>query len=419
MGDPNYIPQGLNSGTADTDPVTQLAQSWNDATVEQEQARQEAAKKEDANRAYTQSTITSSIETHNQTVDTRVDLTGLIPIPLPSTSPTPMGGVGLPAGGINEVAGSDKSGTTMSAFAYQQIMGAVLDAWVDGAQKAAQASQDKNKQAMIDQMRHHAEQLSEEVQRDIRRQEQGLPPGFFNLMAMAPLMIVLGAVMPYGKVDPTDPGQLGVQALQDNVTAALQMIPSDMRAELGYLGAWLAAAAAFQANVVITVGGGNQNEQQLTLSFAKSYGERILALVQDKNFDSYLDTIVYAKAPGEGLVTAQQAQAYKAALKLGLLVSAFALIYKAEHNGMSGQEVMGRILNQRLEDAGASAPLLDAIRQQLSALPNDQQQQVISRLTAFLNSKPPTDALMDPVKVFQGLTQANQVNSQQATQTSI
>ncbi len=126
--------------------------------------------------------------------------------------------------------------------------------------------------------------------------------------------------------------------------------------------------SSYQATA-LTIGKPEQAQgQQMTQQFARNYGDRMLNMVNDKGFTGWLQTIIQAKAPGDSPVSKEQLGEWTAALKLGMLMSAYAVDYKATYGGVSGKEVLGEMKNLSLEDAGGRAPLLDAVRTQFAAL---------------------------------------------------
>ncbi len=311
---------------------------------------------------------------------------------------------GQPAAGVSgQSAGKVTGADVMANFHKDQyelmvaLTRSALDSLVESTAKAVEASKEHGKKL-------DALAIAEDFERlfALIRHEgtQGvLTP--HSVTAAAVIMAGFLSVAATGRVDPSDPFQKSAVTIQEMVNTGLQMVPSDMRAELGLLGAWMAGPMLFQA-LALTVAGteGTAPKQDITQDFATNYAGRLLKLMSDDGFNGLLKTIIQARAPGEGIIPDQQMNAYMAAFKLGLLMSAFAMFYKAETGGLSGTEVLQQIASQSYEEAGRKAPLLDAIRQQLSALSPEEREKVLLQFADFLDSKPDVDSLMDPLKVF-------------------
>lgn len=329
--------------------------------------------------------------------------------------PIPTQGTGKSSNGVEGLGSTGSNPSIAENPQYQQTMGTMLDSMVEAAHKFVEASKAANKKAAESENLNHVQTMANAAKKDLVKQEMGLPPGFFNPQTVTAWTMAAAGLTVKGPVDPSDPMFAGISSTKDSIDAATPMIPSDMRAELGQLGALLAGAAALQANA-LTIGKADKGaDQQLNKDFAGNYADRLLKMINDKGFDGMLDTIVHAKAPGEGRLSPEQVQAYKDELKLGLLVSAFAMGYKADMGGMSGKEVMAQIDSQSYETAGRMAPVLDAIRQLFEKLPPGQEELVKERISNFLDSNPKLDSLMDPVKVFKGMNAGKEVEQQQGT----
>lgn len=345
------------------------------------------------------------------------NLTGYAPPPVPLLPPP--NGQAVGAGGtLSQSTDALTPAEVMAKFKKDQyevmvaLTRSALDNMVESTAKAVEASKEHGKQ--LDALALKAD--FERMYAMIRHEgTQGvLTP--HSMAASAALMA--GFVTGTGKADPSDPFHKSANTIQEMANTGMQMVPSDMRAELGLLGAWMAGPMLFQA-LALTVTGtqGATPKQDVTGEFATHYAGRLLKLMNDEGFNGLLKTIIQARAPGEGPVTDQQMNSYMASFKLGLLMSAFAMSYKAEKGGLSGTEVLQQIGSQSLEEAGRNAPLLDAIRQQLGQLTPQEREATLLRFGDFLDTKPDTDAMMDPLKVFLSVgADSQQVANQRPTQ---
>ncbi len=305
------------------------------------------------------------------------------------------------AGATGSGAASGTAYSTQLNDAVEGTMRSVLDNWQAATAKFVASSKASN----IQEENNYQNKVSERWAQDVYQLGTAQAP--HSTVVSAIMGAGLTGVMAGHKIDPTDPQHISFSLNQDGIQAATPMIPSDMRAELGLLGALLMTPAQYQATA-LTIGKTNKTSQQpVDQQFARNYGARVVKMVNDQGFNSWLKTIIQAKAPGNGQLSQQQMGEWTANFKLGMLMSAYAMSYKAAYGGVTGAEVAGQVKNLDLAKAGGDAPLMDAIRQQLQSMPPAQQTAALSRITNWLNRPETTqkiDSLMDPMKVFQGIS---------------
>lgn len=360
------------------------------------------------------------IDTSNRNVDGR-DLSGLINIAVPllvppdySTQVSPKsGGVGA-SGGASGASGAQQWFSDNQSSFMEGLTRRVLDSMVESAAKAVEQSKEHGKQMDAAALAKRFERMLDEV----RGQET---QGFLNphtISAAAVMMAGMLGVMAGGVVDLTDPFLQSMEAIQSSVNAATAMVPSDMRAELGYIGALLAGPALFQA-LALTVNDAGKSEA--AKQFAQNFGERLMTLINDKNFNAYLQTVIQAKAPGDSPLTSKQMDEYMTAFKIGLLTSALALDYKAEHGGVTGVEVWAEIDKLPPSVEGEKANLKTTIRdlmQHLTQLNPQRAAEVRMALENFIKSNTSTEALTNPLTVFKVAISGPEIERGQATRTA-
>ena len=277
----------------------------------------------------------------------------------------------------------------------QELAIDVLDAWVEAEGKRADRQREED--------RVLTKEAFEEYFDKVRTTT---PESYLNTHTVQAAFVITAGLtsMVAGSEVLSDQNKVAFDSVQNSINEAAQMVPSDMRAELGLIGAMFANTATFQA-ALLTVGGSDQAEgQQLNQQFAEKYAQRLLKMVNDPEFDKLINTVILARAPGEGALSDAQMNEWKGMLKLGMMVSGLALFYKAETGGMSGAEVAAMLKNPDLANAGSKAPLLAEVIKQLEALSPAARQATIEGIMAFIDSQPKVEAMMDPLRVMEGLT---------------
>lgn len=225
-------------------------------------------------------------------------------------------------------------------------------------------------------------------------------------------MFILGAGFivkgnEFAKVD-----EVSKNSIPISVQVMHEMVPSDMRAELGLLGSLMANYVLYQTVVetLIKTGGGKGGEEKLNRKFAENYANRLVGLLQQPDFTQFLQKIVtyqMQQSPEAKKASPEEQKSWVASTQLGMLLSALALFYKAETGGMTGAEVAGwakNLLSKEIDPRDPKAPLIGAMRNLLSQLSPKDRQAAIERIMDFLDTKPSVKDLTNPLKVATLLT---------------
>ncbi|MCB1212702.1 MAG: hypothetical protein KDK40_00220 [Chlamydiia bacterium] len=188
-----------------------------------------------------------------------------------------------------------------------------------------------------------------------------------------------------------------------SVDAMQQMIPSDMRAELGLLGAMFMNLNLYQATLATVVEAGKSSPKDQLESLAKQYMHRLLSTIADGGFQELLKKVIIlqlTKSEGKHLGEADLSK-WVAILQLGMLLSALALFFKAQMGGMTGNEVgqwLQQILKGKTSPPQSAAPLVRAIQSQLKHLSPEERIKAIEMMMDYVDSNPSTREMTDPLK---------------------
>ena len=139
----------------------------------------------------------------------------------------------------------------------------------------------------------------------------------------------------------------------------------------------------------------------LTLEFAKKYAERIIKLTSDPAYSGYLKELVLIH---EANATPERLDQFVSVLKIGLLLTAVALLYQAEMGGGTAEEVLGCLRpNQEIKQNDFKTPLLKQIKVYLDLLSTSEREAVLMAMMEYLDSRPDLKSITDPIKVMQGM----------------
>lgn len=198
-------------------------------------------------------------------------------------------------------------------------------------------------------------------------------------------------------------GSLGVSPIQEAWSHVANLIPSDMRAELGLIGALFAAGTIYHATIQ-TIGEGEGGGKPRDVNFAKNYAEQTMKLVMGEEFRNFVMAMLINKTEnGKPLDEAQQMK-YLATLRAVLLSAALALVYKVEAGEagrITGQEFADMLKGKiPIPEGDIKGTLVTMIMAQLQFIPEKERVSVIAALIEYMDSNPDVDDLLDPDKVF-------------------
>ena len=158
------------------------------------------------------------------------------------------------------------------------------------------------------------------------------------LLALGLVFTGVGGVQVTQFVDTVSTHMVGIMPTKDQAPF-LAVYTSDMRAELGLLGAALLQGASYMAvaQSVVKTGGGAPVDPEVT---AKNYAEEILKLIGSGQLTNLVSALMTAKSaegkPVDKALTLQLVKVLDAQLKIILLSTALAGLYKSEKEGGTG-----------------------------------------------------------------------------------
>ncbi len=243
------------------------------------------------------------------------------------------------------------------------------------------------------------------------RQQGSAYPHYFDSHVIISTMIMatglLGVVEGSSKV--TDDFKGSFKALEQGANVTAKLVPDDMRAELGLLGAMMLASAVPYSAAWLTVSKPEKSEpgeENINKAFVKNYADRMIKLTSDENYTNYLKAIVTLHIEGTPTSETQIAQ-YVNMLKVGLLMTSLALFCQLETGDRPGERVASMLGGSKpIPENDPKASLLKTIKLYLDSLTLAQRVDVLSAVMEYLDSKPNVKTLMNPLATFTGLRDA-------------
>lgn len=278
----------------------------------------------------------------------------------------------------------------------------VLDKWNEGVEKAGDQKQKAREEGakiafndFVDQVRHQGKTA----------------PHYFDSHVIIATMVMASGLVGYGegKHRLTDDFKTNFRSLEEGTNVTVKMIPSDMRAELGLLGAMmLASTVPYSAawSTVTQTEKTEPNQNNIDKAFVKNYAERMIKLTSDVNYTNYLQAIVTLHVEGAQPTQNQIAQ-WVNMLKIGLLMTSLALFCQLETGDRPGERVASMLGGTKpIDPTDPKASLLNTIKLYLKTLTPEQRVDVLAAIMEYLDSKPDVKTLMNPVSTFVGLRDA-------------
>lgn len=201
-----------------------------------------------------------------------------------------------------------------------------------------------------------------------------------------------------------------INPIQDQWAYISPLVPSNMAAELGLIGALFATGAMFRATADNIAQAAGTGEKPVQMDYAKQYAEKLLAIVNSNGFKTFVDGTLLAKMQGaEGLTDARKAELL-AIVNLVLLSSALALINKIEVKHNTSQEFLSSIRGDPsqgdiiFKEGDVRTKLIAEMRKNLGLIAdNNERNRILDALGEYMDTDPSEKTLTEPHSVFEGL----------------
>lgn len=270
----------------------------------------------------------------------------------------------------------------------------MLDAWLASIKQIAEDNKRADEKRVIDKMA-----VAHEV---YKKQEAIQPNDNFPIFAVG--LIIAGTGIQATMIPDQVIGNVQFNPVVNMYNKVAMPVISDMSVQLGIIGSIFAAGIQYFTIAQLASGAADGKATKKDLAFAKGYAENMLALVGTPHFNSYLTAIVAQSVPKDTTTSPQRSIELVAMLKVILLSSALAMVYKAEAGKMTGTEFAGMLSgNIKFEAGDVRASLITQIKTNLKLLSPKDQEKFLLTLLEYFDGDPSIDTLADPSKVFSGI----------------
>jgi len=199
---------------------------------------------------------------------------------------------------------------------------------------------------------------------------------------------------------------LSINPMTEAVQHFGAVMPPDMRAELGLMGALFGLSAMGTAAFPVVAenkAGHSQSEKTL----AQNYADQVLKMVKGTAVDGFLASVFDKK----GTLSEQQITEQVAIQKVILMSTAVAALYIGIAGGITSQELQNLIRNPQLLDnpelkfTDQEKELVPLINKEMSKLTPSQRQRLEQAIGDYIDSKPKFESLLDLNKVLEGIAE--------------
>lgn len=183
--------------------------------------------------------------------------------------------------------------------------------------------------------------------------------------------------------------------------------PLDVQAELGLIGALFATGILYQTTVQnIASQRERGQEKEKNLEFGKRYARNMIQLTSGNVFGDFVRAMLINKLEGAEKLADIRKEQLIAIVKIVLLSTALALVYKVQTGKITGREfddmVNGRMI---ISFDSIEAKLVQLIRHYLGALSDKEALSLRTALADYMDRDPKINNLLDPGHAFEGLLQ--------------
>lgn len=179
----------------------------------------------------------------------------------------------------------------------------------------------------------------------------------------------------------------------------------DVQTQLGFIGSLFSTGIIYQTTVEGLVSKKNRNERDKNRDSANQYAKNMIQLTTGVAFGDFVKTMLMSKI-NKGELTEARKEELLAFVKIVLLSTALAFLYKVQTGKITGQE-FGDMINGKmnLEPNSMEAKLVQLIRHFSGSLSSAENAKIHESLIAYMDNDPKINNLLDPGHAFEGLLQ--------------
>ncbi len=300
----------------------------------------------------------------------------------------------------------------ISAFeiAQQRLVIDMLDKWIEAeAERADQARRDD---------RIRREKKPSPLQEIISGYVDEVKKGTVDLSQPAISLLIVSLTSATLAVTSTQQvGSIGLvttNMIDDSIQAAvIPPMPQDMRDVLSLMAQGMVSISQVWALPVTFafLKGKERTEKEVDQASARAYTATLISFLNSETFSKFISSRIDFLTQKYGLTEAQ-GRVIDATVRIALIVSSLALLYRMEVGALSGAELkLLMTVDQNTPEGKKLYDLLtpymklaiDTLYVELSKLPEEARNKLIDILCMYYDKSPDVKTMMDPTKAFLAL----------------
>jgi hypothetical protein len=320
-----------------------------------------------------------------------------------------------PPSEVNKIQSTDGySGILSLTGKFHEIAMNVLDSWNDSikkqAEEAKQAEKSPSHLAKLDNERRNRLGLIQTVK--TYADQLKLDHNQAMLGSLTSALVITGAFVGVAASSVVNVASTLLVAVTPQINFAVDYskqavsgIGDDFRAQLGLLGAWAMGTLIHYSTVETLadkIDGKSVDEKVL----ADKYATKVLQLINSNQLNQFISGMLANRTDDKGQpISEERREQLSAILKLVLLSSALAAVYKSKTGKITDQEFLDLATGKMKPEDGVEQQLVSAIKEQLEAMLPDEKSKVLDALATYMDSDPKLKSFLDVGKTFDSVNE--------------
>lgn len=321
------------------------------------------------------------------------------PILFPPADPNNVGSIGSVQNGSSIVQLSNQ---------YHKACMSVLDSWSESIQKQADAAKAfekspahlakidatrKDNLRLLDSVKDYADQMKTDGQ----TQGLGALTGALMITGAFLGVIATGIVVASTKfIESVSPQ---VNFAVNLATQATANLSDDFRAQLGLIGAW-AMGSLMNFSTIETIADKQSGKAVDDKLLAEKYGLKTMELINSNQLNLFIEGMLANRTENGKPITEERKSELSAVLKLIMLGSALAAIYKSKTGKITGQEFSDLINGKMKPDGDLEKQIVATIKDLIEQLNPSEKDKVLYALADYMESDPKLKNFFDVGNTF-------------------
>lgn len=204
-------------------------------------------------------------------------------------------------------------------------------------------------------------------------------------------------------VDVASTNMVGVNPIQDAANVLMQFVPNHIQDSINMTINLFAVGAIYSSTVnLLPKISGNESEDEMDFEQAKAYAKEIVDKVDSNEINHTLMALLINSSDAGEPLTNQKLNEMAVIVKLSMLSTAIAVLYKVEAGWITGDDFRALVngdLQPRSDEEADVVSMFQQLRES-KVLPSQQWDSVIGALAGYFNTNPEVENILNPARVY-------------------